>query len=167
MLVNLKVFYLLILQNILLVNERINEVIKSYKNNNKNNEFFIQEMVENIQLAGVLLTRNFNDYSKCININYSLDNKSSTVTSGKEGSKNLTYYANKEFKIPKKFKKLYQITKKLENLFKCDLDIEFIIGKDGKIYILQVRKLIIPKSIKINENHKNQSLEGLKKKLKN
>ena len=76
---------------------------------------------------------------------------------------NLTYYANKEFKIPKKFKKLYQITKKLENLFKCDLDIEFIIGKDGKIYILQVRKLIIPKSIKINENHKNQSLEGLKK----
>ena len=123
-------------------------------------------MVENIQLAGVLLTRNFNDYSKCININYSLDNKSSTVTSGKEGSKNLTYYANKEFKIPKKFKKLYQITKKLENLFKCDLDIEFIIGKDGKIYILQVRKLIIPKSIKINENHKNQSLEGLKKKIK-
>ena len=75
------------MQNILLVNERINEVIKSYKNNNKNNEFFIQEMVENIQLAGVLLTRNFNDYSKCININYSLDNKSSTVTSGKEGSK--------------------------------------------------------------------------------
>ena len=56
--------------------------------------------------------------------------------------------------------------KKLENLFKCDLDIEFIIGKDGKIYILQVRKLIIPKSIKINENHKNQSLEGLKKKIK-
>ena len=114
-------------------------------------------------MLGFCLQETLTIIQKCININYSLDNKSSTVTSGKEGSKNLTYYANKEFKIPKKFKKLYQITKKLENLFKCDLDIEFIIGKDGKIYILQVRKLIIPKSIKINENHKNQSLEGLKK----
>ncbi len=152
-------------QNILLVNKKISEVIKSYKKNIKNNEFFVQEMVENIQLAGVLLTRNFNDYSKCININYSIDNKSSTVTSGKEGSKNLIYYENKEFQIPKKFQKLYQITKKLENLFNCDLDIEFIIGKNNKVYILQVRKLIIPKSIKKNENYINQSLEGLKKKV--
>tara|TARA_B100000900_G_scaffold295566_1_gene254204 strand:+ start:9484 stop:11784 length:2301 start_codon:yes stop_codon:yes gene_type:complete len=152
-------------QDILLVNKKINEVIKSYKKNLKNNEFFVQEMVENIQLAGVLLTRNLNDYSKCININYSQDNKSSTVTSGKEGSKNLIYYENKEFKIPKRFQKLYQITKKLENLFNSDLDIEFIINKKNKVYILQVRKLIVPKSIKINENYINQSLEGLKKKI--
>ena len=69
----------------------------------------------------------------------------------------------KNLKSLKNLKNYTKLQKKLENLFKCDLDIEFIIGKDGKIYILQVRKLIIPKSIKINENHKNQSLEGLKK----
>ena len=152
-------------QNIKQVNEKITEVIKSYKKNNIYNEFFVQEMVQNIRYAGVLLTRNLNDYSKCININFSVDKKSSTVTSGKKGSEILIYYENKEFKIPKKFQNLYKIAKKLEELFNSDLDIEFIISKNNKVYILQVRKLIIPKNLKIKKNLMNQSLEGLKKKI--
>jgi phosphohistidine swiveling domain-containing protein len=147
------------------VNEKIVEVIKSYKKISNNDEFFIQEMVEDIKIAGVLLSRNLNDYSKCININFSIDKKSSTVTSGKGNSKTIIYYENKEFKIPKKFQRLYEITKKLEYLFNDDLDIEFIIDKNNKVFILQVRKLVIPKNVIISKNNINKSLEGLKKKI--
>ncbi len=152
-------------QDINEVQKKIIKVINSYTYKKKNNEFFVQEMVQNIKFAGVLLTRNLNDYSKCININFSQDNNSATVTSGKEGTKNLLYYENKDFEIPKKFKSLYRAAKKLEKQFKSDIDIEFIIDKKNKLNILQVRKLIIPQNLKYSNNNVNFFLEGLKKKI--
>ena len=144
---------------------KINKVIQSYKSK-KNNEFFIQEMVTNIKLAGVILTRNLTNYSKCISINYSEDKKSTTVTSGKIGSKSLIYYENKKYKIPKKFEKIYKITKILKNKFKkSDLDIEFIINKKNKVYLIQVRKLIIPQSVNKNFYNQTNLLLKLEKKI--
>ena len=73
-------------------------------------------------------------------------NNTEAVTSGKFKTKTLIYIENKKFSIPKKFKKLYQSIKEIIKFTRCyDLDIEFAVGKNGKIYILQVRKLIIPK----------------------
>ena len=38
-------------------------------------------MVSDVYLSGVLLTRNLENYSECININYSKGNKTDQVTS--------------------------------------------------------------------------------------
>ena len=129
--------------------KKIIGVINSKKKFTKHDEFFVQKMVSNVSLSGVILTRNLENYAKCININYSQGKKTNIVTSGKVGSKNLTYYENNKYPIPQKFKKLYESIKEIRKIFSNDdLDIEFAIDKKKNVFILQVRKLIVPK----NEN---------------
>ena len=61
-------------------------------------------MVTNIQTSGVLLTRNLENYSKTININYHDGQNTEVVTSGKDGSVSIEYYENNKFKLPKNLK---------------------------------------------------------------
>ena len=126
------------------VKHKIEEVIKSYKNLKKNkSEFFIQDMVKNIKISGVVLTRDLESYLPCYNINYYIGKDSSAVTSGKRGSRNIIYIENKKYKLNQRFEKLIKIIKKIQKKTKLnDLDIEFAINKSNKIYILQVRKLV-------------------------
>ena len=144
---------------------KIEEIFKS-KKIYKNEYFFIQKMVKNIRFSGVALTRNLEDYSECINIDYYDGNNTEAVTSGKFKTKGLIYIENKRFPIPTKFKKLYQSIKEIIKFTKCyDLDVEFAVGKNGKIYILQVRKLIVPKKIKKNSCDYKIQLSKLEKKI--
>ena len=145
--------------------KKIIEVINSKKKITKHEEFFVQEMVSNVFLSGVVLTRNLENYAKCININYSQGNKTNIVTSGKVGSKSLIYYKNNKYPIPEKFKKLYKSVKEIIKIFNNDdLDIEFAIDKKKNVFILQVRKLIIPKNDNKNfYEHQNFFLKLEKK----
>lgn len=147
------------------IKSKIEKILES-KKIYKNEHFFIQKMVENIAFSGVVLTRNLEDYSECININYYDGNNTEAVTSGKFKTKTIIYIENKKFPIPKKFKKLYQSIKEIIKFTKYhDLDIEFAVGKNGKIYILQVRKLIVPKKNKKNSYNYNFHLIKLEKKI--
>lgn len=144
------------------INSKIKELLK-FKKVKKKEHFFVQEFITNISFCGVVLTRNLEDYSECININYYDGNNTEAVTSGKFKTKTLIYIENKKFQIPKKFKKLYQSIKEIIKFTRFhDLDIEFAVGKNKKIYILQVRKLIVPK--KKSYNYKIQ-LNKLEKKI--
>ena len=102
--------------------------LSSLKKNINNEYFFIQKMVDKISFSGVVLTRNLEDYSKCLNINFFDGKKTDVVTSGKFGTKSIIFYENKKYKIPTKFHRLRLavneiILKTKEN----DLDIEFAV----------------------------------------
>jgi hypothetical protein len=152
------------------VKNKILEVIKSYKKNLITSEFFIQEMVNNIKISGVILTRDLENFLPCYSINYSEGQNSTIVTSGKDGSKTLIYIKNNKYKLKNIFSKLINSTKEIEEKTKLqDLDIEFIINKNNEIVILQVRKLIIPKKflkIRVNQLKLFNNLEKKIKKLK-
>lgn len=125
------------------IKNRIEGVIKSYGKKKENSEFFIQQMVKNIKISGVVLTRELESYLPCYNINYYIGKDSSAVTSGKSGSKNIIYIENKKYRLNPKFEKLVKIIKKIKKKTReLDLDVEFAINKDEKIFVLQVRKLI-------------------------
>ena len=129
--------------------ENINGVINSYKNKknfNKNNQILIQNMVKNVWTSGVIFTKNINNSSPYYIINYDdKSGKTDKVTSGNDK------YANKVLKILRgkenqllspRFQKLLKGTKQLEKLYNNEnLDIEFVIDKHLKIYLLQVRPL--------------------------
>ena len=123
--------------------KKILRVIKAYKNTN--NIFFIQLMVKNIKLSGVVLTRDLNNYNPYLVINYSSGNDSTLVTSGKNKTKSIKYLPNKFYKVNKKFRILISLILKLKKIFNYDLDVEFCIDKKGKVFILQVRSLNISK----------------------
>jgi phosphohistidine swiveling domain-containing protein len=145
---------------------KINEVLKSKNKIHKKDIFFVQSMVKNIKISGVILTRNLIDYSACININYNIGSNSTAVTSGSKDTKSLIYYENKNFKIDKRFKKIREITKEIiKKTSQNDLDIEFAIDDKNRTYILQIRNLIIPKNKrKINPDRLNE-FDKLSKKI--
>ena len=92
-------------------------------------------MVTNLSFSGVILTRNLEDYSPCININYFDGKDTEAVTSGKTGSKSIIYYENKKFKLPKKFIKLYLLINEIRKKYnEKDLDVEFAVDK--KMFVL-------------------------------
>ena len=145
------------------IKKSIDELIKG-KKKLINEVFFVQKMIKKIKFSGVLLTRNLENYSKTININYYDGNETDVVTSGKGGSNSIEFYENKNYNLPNKFLKLYKAFLEIRNLTKeNDLDIEFAIGKKKEVYILQVRKLIVPKA-KVNKKFDTNYFFSLKKK---
>lgn len=150
--------------NYLSIKKSIDGVLKSKKKLN-NEVFFVQKMIKKIKFSGVLLSRNLENYSKTININYYNGNKTDVVTSGRGGSQSIEYYENNDYEIPKKFIKLYKAFVEIRKITKeNDLDIEFAIGSNNKVYVLQVRKLIVPKS-KIKFNFDFKYFLSLEKKI--
>ena len=140
--------------------------LSSLKKNINNEYFFVQKMVDRISFSGVVLTRNLEDYSKCLNINFFDGKKTDVVTSGKFGTKSIIFYENKKYKIPTKFHKLRLavneiILKTKEN----DLDIEFAVDSKKNVFILQVRKLVLPKKDFFEETNYQKIFFNLEKKL--
>ena len=62
------------------------------------NIFFVQSMVRNIKLSGVVLTKDINSYSPYIVINYHKGPDPTIVTSGKKKQKVLNTFLTKNIK---------------------------------------------------------------------
>ena len=84
--------------------------------------------------------------------------------------KNLIYINNKRYKIIKKFSKLQKTIDEIKYISnKKNLDVEFAINKQNKVFILQIRALNIPKIYdkpKINIQDTYEKLEKKINKLK-
>lgn len=150
----------------------IKEIKNSKKKITKNEVFFIQEMVENVKISGVILTKSLVNYSKCLTINYTIGKDTSLVTSGVGENRSLVYFTNKKYKIPTKFCNLEKLIIELQGIFKFEnLDIEFAIDNKKKIYLLQVRPIVTPKKSlvvfsKNNKIIKKNIFYNLEKKIK-
>lgn len=154
--------------NLELINS-IEDVINSYKNfRNDKNEILIQNMIKNVSFSGVCTTCDLENYFPFYQINYSIGKDTTVVTSGKSKTKNISYLDNNRFKIEdKKFHQLVFIIKKLKKKYNdCHLDVEFAINRQGKIYILQVRPVIIKKKIVVDENLARFNFNTLEKKIR-
>ena len=146
---------------------KIQSVIKSYKNKNKKNEIIIQKMITNVIISGVCTTVDIHNYLPIISINYHKGNDTEVVTSGKKNSYSISI-ANKKY-INKKnnFYKLLVEIDKLKKIFNTELlDIEFAIDSKKKLYILQVRNLILSKNkIIVSKDFYYKNLKRLEKKI--
>ena len=150
-----------------LLKDKINKVIKSYSDN-KNNEIIVQDMVKDTVMSGVCTTVDLHNYLPIININYDITNKTDTITSGTNNSYTLTIFDERIKKTKnKRIDNLLNEIKKLKKFFHSDLlDIEFAINENNKVFILQVRKIILPKHKKIfSKKIYSKLLFGLEKKI--
>ncbi len=132
----------------------ISNVIESYKKALGVDELFfdqhqvlIQEYIGNIDLSGVLFTRDLHTGAPYYTINYDSESgRTDSVTSGDTNNlKTLVVYRNVNNKyLDDKFTKLIASCKEIEYLVGCDnLDIEFAISNDGAIHIFQVRPMTV------------------------
>ena len=94
---------------------------------------FVQKMVDRISFSGVVLTRNLEDYSKCLNINFFDGKKTDVVTSGKFGTKSIIFMKIK-YKIPTKFHRLrLAVNEIILKTKRNDLDIEFAVDSKKNV----------------------------------
>lgn len=123
----------------------IEAVGKDYKHTE--DEILIQPMLKDIWISGVIFTRDHSTGAPYYIVNYTTDGKTDTITSGSaQGKKIIISRACKLNDAAKELpmKQLLTTTKQIERIFGSDaLDIEFAFDSQKKLYILQVRPLVI------------------------
>ena len=137
-----------------LLKKNIDKVIKSYsKFKSSKNEILVQEMVSDVKISGVATTVDKETSFPYYCVDYSFSKDTSTVTSGSENSNSFIYFSlYRKNKIKKKFIKIIKMLDELKRICKKEaLDIEFIMGKNNKLYLLQARPLVVNRKIKYNE----------------
>lgn len=140
----------------------INNVINSYKDNNLENEVLIQPMLKEVIRSGVAFSHDPNTNAPYRVINWSESNDTTLVTGGAGGNLWLQSAAS-EISPPKKHKRIIDLVDELYELFdKKPIDIEFAVTrelKDEKIWLLQIRPLILKNIPETNEEQKSRLLK--------
>ena len=143
----------------------ISKVLNSYKKNKKNSILFIQKMISNCDFSGVITTCNLSNQAPYYVVNYYDGKDTTAATSGKANTKNYFQFKYKSNIGDKKFKKIIKLAKELEKKFKNNfLDIEFGVKK-GKIFLFQVRPIVIKNKIIFNKEEFENALLKLKNKI--
>ena len=149
----------------------VETVIGSYsEDNNPDNQFFVQPMLEDVWMSGVMFTMDPNTGGNYYVINYDASTGSTSSVTGGNGSKLMTFYCFKGYQKPTghgEMDKLIGLARELEGLFKSTtLDIEFALSGDGTVYIFQVRNLVMrvpPKDLERQSMVLDRVYEYLKK----
>ncbi len=124
----------------------VDKVISSYDDENKANQVLVQPMLKDVRICGVAFTLEPNTLGNYYVINYDRTGSTSAITSGL-GTENCLYYQFKgeeKTECPKELKNLTAALQELEQFFERDnLDVEFAVAEEEKLYILQVRLLCV------------------------
>ena len=144
--------------------DAIIKVLNSYKKKN-NSILFLQKMISDCDFSGVITTCNLNNQAPYYVVNYYEGRDTSAATSGKKNTKSYFQFKFNSKIGDKKFKKVIKLAKELEKKFKNNyLDIEFGVKKD-KVFLFQVRPIVIKKKIIFNKKKFENALNKLKKKI--
>ena len=152
------------------LSKSILSVIASYKKHyDKDNQVLILNMVDDVVLSGVCTTCDLETYFPSYQINFYKGKDTSAVTSGKPNTQKITYIDNKKYKIrDKKFSKLIDIIKKIKKIYLNEhIDVEFAINSKNKIFILQVRPIVVNKKKILTSEVATFAFNSLSNKIKN
>jgi len=124
--------------------QAIEKVIESFAANaNVDDQIFVQPMLDHVAMAGVVFSRNPSGGPYII-VNY--DDRSGLtdrVTAG-AGDNLKTFYCLRSHPnaCPEHIAPVIALVTELETLLGCDaIDVEFAVGDDGQLYLLQARPL--------------------------
>jgi glutamine kinase len=121
----------------------VDKVIESFGDGNDDDQVFVQPMLDRVAMAGVAFSRspaggpyyilNYDDHSGLTD----------RVTAG-IGDNLKTFFCLKSQhgSCPRRLASVIDLIRELETLLRCDaLDVEFAIGENDQLYLLQVRPL--------------------------
>ena len=150
------------------LSKAIEDVISSFDGDGSD-EVFVQPMLLDIAISGVVFTADIDTSSPYYIINYDETGDSSAVTSGSDGQFK-TFIHLKGALIDSQhheMRRLIEGVKEIEDLFDNDkLDIEFAITEKGDIYIFQVRPIVTVNKEQLGNIELKESLNKVHKKIK-
>lgn len=123
----------------------INSVLASYPKADERDQVLVQEMVLDIAVSGVIMTRCVDDGSPYYVLSYDDESgNSDSVTGGKNVHKTVLVYRgyNPEYCDSKRVRKMLDLAREMEGICRnVPLDIEFALDGNGVMYLLQVRRI--------------------------
>lgn len=126
-------------------------VFNSYPDNNKDHQVLVQPMIQSVLLSGVVFTQDQKTGAPYIIISYDDESPATdAVTSGRSVCKSLRIWRGTAIDklTSERMQRLYKAVQELEALMQSDsLDIEFAIDADYRVWILQVRPLIMDEAL--------------------
>ncbi len=155
--------------------EAVDNVFNSYVTDrrcqNDADQVLVQPMLENVSACGVAFTLDPNTGGNYDVINYDLSGRTDIITSGNDGNNRL-FYHYKHLNMSTGFHgkepfldNLISALRELEVLFdKPNLDVEFAVGSNDDLYILQVRELLVKSPIDLRDV-KTKLIEGIYNKV--
>ena len=149
------------------IKSSIVEVINSFGDStNLNDEVFVQPMLKNVEISGVIFSSDIDTLSNYYIINYDQSGSTNSVTSGTSNNlKTLVHYKNYKNYSEDWIRDLINTTIFLEEIFgNFNLDIEFGF-KEGKLYIFQVRPIVKSGKIDLSHIDLDEVLRKLHKKI--
>jgi phosphoenolpyruvate synthase/pyruvate phosphate dikinase len=148
------------------INKAILKVINSYENVSSSDEVFIQPMLTNVTMSGVLFTSDIDTLAPYYIINYDKSGSTSSVTEGSTNNlETCIVYKNFDYNKDAKIKLLIQSAKECEKLFDNQfLDIEFAFSND-ELYILQTRAIVTKNKNNLNSINLDNILYKAYKKI--
>lgn len=145
----------------------ISQVISSYgKGISKEDEVFVQPMLTNVTMSGVIFTADLDTLSSYYIINYDESGSTSSVTGGESNDlKTFICLKNVISNVSVKLKKLMEAAKECEKIFNNQfLDIEFAFSEE-ELYILQVRAIVLNNKENLSHIDLSNILKKLNKKI--
>jgi glutamine kinase len=150
-----------------IINNAIECVINSYGSSlTDKDEFFLQPMLKNVSMSGVVFSSDLDSLSPYFIINYDESGSTSSVTSGTSNELKTFISFSDNYDIPNKYlQKVISVTRECQKIFSNNfLDIEFAFS-DNQLYILQVRPIVKKKKEDLSSIDLKTSLKKLHKKI--
>jgi len=125
--------------------EAIDQVLASFGTEaSGEDQIFVQPMLQRVALAGVAFSRRPNGGPYYI-VNYDRSGRTDRVTAGvADGLETFLCLKSRVADCPATLAPVLALMGELEGLLACDaLDVEFAIGEDSQLYLLQVRRLAV------------------------
>jgi phosphohistidine swiveling domain-containing protein len=150
------------------LNNAIEQVFNSYNGTVDGEELFIQPMLEDVDISGVIFTRDPTNNAPYYIINYSLSGATDAVTAG--FSNESVDYIAREYKsnLTGWRLNLCDLCQELETIYKrSSLDIEFAITHSGELLLFQVRPLIVKSNLQLDTKAHHDLLVEVSKSVAN
>jgi len=128
------------------VEQAIDRVIHSFEDDRSgDNQIFVQPMLDSVAMAGVVFSRSPSG-SPYFVVNYDDRSGRTDRVTGGVGDNLKTFFCLKSRAnaCPAPLAPVIALVSELETLLACDaIDVEFAVGGDGQLYLLQVRPLTV------------------------
>ncbi len=150
------------------VAQAIDRVIDSFANDGSDDDqVFVQPMLDRVAMAGVVFSRNPNGGPYFV-INY--DDRSGLtdrVTAGAgDNLETFLCLKSRPDACPPSLAPVLALVSELETHLECDaIDVEFAIGEDGQLYLLQVRPLTVDRQGRAEDAKVDTALADIARKV--
>lgn len=133
------------------IRSAVEEVLSSYKSGNGHDQVLIQNMVSPVAMSGVIMTHDLTNGAPYYIINYDDESgRTDTITGGKGVNKTVVIHhdAVSAYIESPRIASLLGFIRELEHVCggREPLDIEFAQTQDGKVHLLQLRRIAVRKN---------------------